>query len=97
MTRAFAPMIKVSHGRIVNIGSISGIHNETGAGAYQMSKHAMETFSATMAQELAPAGALVSIVEPGSYKSEVVRNTMTRSGTLSQKDVDDWAKLKDPR
>ena len=96
VTRAFAPMIKASHGRIVNIGSISGVLNETGAGAYQMSKHAMETFSATMAQELAPVGVLVSIVEPGSYKSEIVRNTMTRSGTLTQKDVDDWAKLKEP-
>lgn len=96
VTRAFAPMIKVSHGRIVNIGSISGVLNETGAGAYQMSKHAMETFSATMAQELAPVGVLVSIVEPGSYKSEIVRNTMARSGTLTQKDVDNWAKLKEP-
>jgi NAD(P)-dependent dehydrogenase (short-subunit alcohol dehydrogenase family) len=96
VARAFAPMIKASHGRIINIGSISGILNETGAGAYQMSKHAMETFSMTMAQELAPAGVLVSIVEPGSYKSEIVRNTMTRSGTVTQKDVDDWAKLKEP-
>lgn len=96
VTRVFAPMIKASHGRIVNIGSISGILNETGAGAYQMSKHAMETFSATLAQELAAASVLVSIVEPGSYKSEIVRNTMTRSGTLIQKDVDDWAKLKEP-
>lgn len=96
VTRAFAPLVKASNGRIVNIGSISGILNETGSGAYQMSKHAIETFSATMAQELAPAGVLVSIVEPGSYKSEIVRNTMTRSGTLNQKDVDDWAKLKEP-
>jgi NAD(P)-dependent dehydrogenase (short-subunit alcohol dehydrogenase family) len=96
VARAFAPLVKASHGRIVNIGSISGILNETGDGAYQMSKHAMETFSVTMAQELAPAGVLVSIVEPGSYKSEIVRNTMTRSGTVTQKDVDDWAKLKEP-
>ncbi|MBV9726879.1 MAG: SDR family NAD(P)-dependent oxidoreductase [Gammaproteobacteria bacterium] len=96
VARAFAPMIKASHGRIVNIGSISGILNETGGGVYQMSKHAMETFSVTMAQELAPAGVLVSIVEPGSYRSEIVRNTMTRSGTVTQKDVDDWAKLKEP-
>ncbi|MBV9622188.1 MAG: SDR family NAD(P)-dependent oxidoreductase [Gammaproteobacteria bacterium] len=96
MAKAFAPLIKASHGRIVNIGSISGILNETGSGAYQMSKHAMETFSATMAQELAPSGVLVSIVEPGSYKSEIVRNTITRSGTLTQKDLVDWAKLKEP-
>ena len=96
VTRAFAPLIKVGHGRVVNIGSISGILNETGAGAYQMSKHAMETFTDTMAQELAPAGVQVSIVEPGSYKSEIVRNTATRSGTLAQKDVDNWAKLSEP-
>jgi len=96
VTHAFAPLIKASHGRIVNIGSISGILNETGAGAYQMSKHAIETFTATMAQELAPAGVQASVVEPGSYKSEIVRNAVTRSGTLTQKDVDDWAKLTEP-
>ena len=96
VTRAFAPLIKAGLGRIVNIGSISGILNETGAGAYQMSKHAIETFTATMAQELAPAGVQVSVVKPGSYKSEIVRSTATRSGTLTQKDVDDWAKLLEP-
>jgi len=96
VTHAFAPLIKAGHGRIVNIGSISGILNETGAGAYQMSKHAIETFTATMAQELAPAGVQASVVEPGSYKSEIVRNAVTRSGTLTQKDVDDWAKLTEP-
>jgi len=96
VTRALAPLIKASHGRIVNIGSISGILNETGSGAYQMSKHAIETFSATMAQELAPVGVQVSTVEPGSYKSEIVRNTASRSGTLAQKDVEDWAKLTEP-
>ena len=96
VTRAFAPLIKAAHGRVVTIGSISGILNETGAGAYQMSKHAMETFAATMAQELAPAGVQVSIVEPGSYRSEIVKNTAQRSGTLSQKDVADWAKQPEP-
>ena len=96
VTRAFAPLIRASHGRIVNIGSISGILNETEAGAYQMSKHAIETFTATMAQELAPAGVKVSVVEPGAYKSEIVRNTAIRSGTVTQRDVDDWAKLPEP-
>jgi NAD(P)-dependent dehydrogenase (short-subunit alcohol dehydrogenase family) len=96
VTRAFAPLIKASRGRIVNIGSISGILNETGSGAYQMSKHAIETFTATMAKELAPAGVQVSVIEPGSYKSDIVRNTATRSGTLTQQDVDDWAKLTEP-
>ena len=96
VTRAFAPLIKAGHGRIVNIGSISGILNEAGAGAYQMSKHAVETFTATMAQELAAVGVRVSVVEPGSYRSEIVRSTASRSGTLTQKDIEDWAKLSEP-
>jgi len=96
VTRAFAPMIKASHGRIINIGSISGIVNETGAGAYQMSKHALETFSATMAQELISSGVQVSIVEPGGYKSEIMRNTKNRSGTVTQQDVDHNVKLPEP-
>jgi len=96
VTKAFAPMIKASHGRIINIGSISGILNETGGGAYQMSKHALETFSATMAQELISSGVRVSIVEPGAYKSEIMRNTKNRSGTVTQQDVDHNAKLPEP-
>ena len=42
VTRAFAPLIVAHRGRIINIGSISGILNEPDAGAYQMSKHALE-------------------------------------------------------
>ena len=96
VTRAFAPLIKAGHGRIVNIGSIEGIINDPGDGAYQMSKHAIETFTVTMAQELAPAGVQVSVIEPGAYKSEIMRNTATRSGTLTQQDVDDWARRPEP-
>jgi NAD(P)-dependent dehydrogenase (short-subunit alcohol dehydrogenase family) len=96
VSRAFAPLIKASHGRIVNIGSISGILNGPGGGAYQMSKHAIETFSATLAAELAPAGVRVSVVEPGSYNSAIVRNAAARSGTMTQKDVADWAKNPEP-
>ncbi len=95
MTKAFAPLIVAQQGRIINIGSISGILNETEAGAYQMSKHAMETFTDTLAQELAPSGVRVSIVEPGSYKSEIFKNEVNRSGTGAQ-EAKDWEKLKEP-
>jgi NAD(P)-dependent dehydrogenase (short-subunit alcohol dehydrogenase family) len=96
VTRAFAPLLTASHGRIVNIGSISGILNEANGGAYEMTKHAIETFTATMAPELAPAGVRVSVVEPGGYKSEIARNTQIRSGTMTQKQVDDRATLPEP-
>jgi NAD(P)-dependent dehydrogenase (short-subunit alcohol dehydrogenase family) len=95
MTKAFAPLIIANHGRIINIGSISGILNETEGGAYQMSKHALETFSVTLAQELAPSDVHVSIVEPGSYKSDIYKNEVKRSGTGGQY-ADEWTKLKEP-
>lgn len=95
VTRAFAPLIVAHRGRIINIGSISGILNEPDAGAYQMSKHAIETFSVTLAQELAPSGVQVSIVEPGSYKSDIFKNEVGRSGTGGQY-VDEWTRLKEP-
>ena len=95
VTRAFAPLIVAQRGRIINIGSISGILNDPDGGAYQMSKHALETFSVTLAQELAPSGVQVSIVEPGSYKSDIYKNEVERSGTGGQY-VDEWTKLKEP-
>jgi NAD(P)-dependent dehydrogenase (short-subunit alcohol dehydrogenase family) len=80
MTRAFAPLIVASKGRITNIGSISGIISDPKASAYDMSKHAMETFTDSLAQEIAPAGVQVSIVEPGSYSTELSNNAMRRAG-----------------
>jgi NAD(P)-dependent dehydrogenase (short-subunit alcohol dehydrogenase family) len=95
VTKAFAPLIVAHRGRIINIGSISGILNGTDGGAYQMSKHALETFSVTLAQELAPSGVQVSIIEPGSYKSDIFKNEVDRSGTGSEA-ADEWTKLKEP-
>ena len=95
MTRAFVPLIVASRGRIINIGSISGIVSDPEVGAYQMSKHAIESFTDTLAQELAPVGVQVAVVEPGSYKSDIVKNEVQRSGT-GAKYVDYFSKLKEP-
>ena len=95
VTRAFAPLIIASHGRITNIGSINGIFTPPTMGAYGMSKHAIEGFTDALAQELAPAGVQVSVVEPGSYKTEIIDNAVRRSGTGSQM-VDFVSRLKDP-
>jgi NAD(P)-dependent dehydrogenase (short-subunit alcohol dehydrogenase family) len=95
MTKAFAPLIVAGHGRIINIGSVSGIIDNPNAGAYQMSKHAMESFGATLAKELTPSGVQVSLIEPGSYKSDIFKNEVSRSGTGAQL-VDYWAKLQEP-
>jgi NAD(P)-dependent dehydrogenase (short-subunit alcohol dehydrogenase family) len=95
VTRAFAPMIIASKGRITNIGSINGIVSFAQAGAYSMSKHSLEAFTDALAQEMAKSGVQVSVVEPGSYKSEIFRNEVQRSGTGGQL-VEFASHLKEP-
>ena len=81
MTRAFEPLIEASKGRITNIGSISGILAGGGESAYDMSKHAIEGFTDSLAAETAPLGIKVSIVEPGSYNSNILQNAARRAGS----------------
>jgi len=78
VTRAFTPLLVESKGRIVTTGSISGILSRAGGSAYSMSKHAMEAFVDSLADEMAPAGVEVSLIEPGSYKSKIRRTTVAR-------------------
>ena len=78
VTRAFAPMIIQSQGRIVSMGSIAGIYSSATNGVYSMSKHAMEAFADSLAAELEPQGVSVSILEPGPYKTKIWSTTTVR-------------------
>ena len=80
MTRAFLPLITAQKGRITNIGSISGILASPTLTAYSMSKHAMEAFTDSLAQQYTPLGVEVTIVEPGNYNSDIGRNAVQRAG-----------------
>ena len=78
ITRAFAPLIMESEGRITTIGSISGILSGTLFGPYSMSKHAIEAFTDSLAREMADFDVQVSVVEPGNYKSDIFKNLRRR-------------------
>jgi NAD(P)-dependent dehydrogenase (short-subunit alcohol dehydrogenase family) len=78
MIKAFEPMILAQKGRIVNIGSISGILASPNLPAYVASKHAIEGLTDSVAAQLAPLGVQVSVIEPGNYKSDVVKNMLAR-------------------
>jgi len=80
ITRAFAPLIVAGKGRIITIGSISGILAGRNSGVYSMSKHAIEAFADSLAAEMAPLGVQVSIIEPGNYDSEIGKNAAKRLG-----------------
>lgn len=71
ITKAFAPLLLESGGRVINISSISGILSSGLLGHYSMSKHAIEAYTDSLAAELVPLGVHVSAVEPGNFKSNI--------------------------
>lgn len=71
VTKAFAPLVIESQGRIVNISSVSGIGTGSAYGPYSMTKHAIEAFTDALAEEMEATGVSVSAVEPGNYSSAI--------------------------
>lgn len=78
ITKAFAPLLLESKGRVVHISSISGILSGAMLGPYSMSKHAIEAYGDALGVELAPFGVRVSLIEPGNYKSDIGSNVLSR-------------------
>lgn len=78
ITKAFAPMIIESQGRIINISSISGTLSGAMAGVYSMSKHALEAYTDSLAAEMHTLGVKVSAIEPGNYKTNIFHNRCDR-------------------
>lgn len=78
VTKAFAPLIIESQGRISTTGSLSGFVTWPLGGPYTMSKHAVEAFSDVLAAEMGPFGVQVSVIEPGNYNSQIFQNMAAR-------------------
>ncbi len=78
-TKAFAPLVIESKGRIVTTGSIAGtLASFPGFSAYSGSKHWIEAYTDSLASEMEPHGVAVSVVEPGNYKSNIRRSSVSR-------------------
>lgn len=71
VTRACLPMLRLAHGRIINISSISGVFAAPGLTAYVASKHAVEGLTAALRMELAPMGVKVCSVAPGKIDTPI--------------------------
>ena len=78
-TKAFAPLVMESKGRIVTTGSIAGTISWPGGSAYSGSKHAIEAYTDALAGEMEPHGVRVSVVEPGNFKSRIRRSSVARA------------------
>ncbi|MHB8642222.1 MAG: SDR family oxidoreductase [Gaiellaceae bacterium] len=63
------PSLRRSRGRVVLMGSVSGISALPMLGGYAMSKFALEAMADVLRVELAPWGIHVALVEPGSIRT----------------------------
>jgi NAD(P)-dependent dehydrogenase (short-subunit alcohol dehydrogenase family) len=71
VTRAVLPHMRRAHsGHVVNISSMGGFAQVPGWGVYGATKFAVEGLSEAMRAELSPLGIQVTVVEPGSFRTD---------------------------
>jgi NAD(P)-dependent dehydrogenase (short-subunit alcohol dehydrogenase family) len=77
VTRAALPILRAQRaGAIVNMSSLGGQLSFAGFSAYSAGKFALEGASEALAQEVAPFGIKVLIVEPGQFRTELAGHGM---------------------
>lgn len=71
VTQAALPVLRAQgSGHIIQISTIGGVLAFPNLGAYNASKWALEALSESLAQEVAPLGIKVTIVEPGGFDTD---------------------------
>ncbi|QHN03655.1 SDR family NAD(P)-dependent oxidoreductase [Granulicella sp. WH15] len=71
MCRAVLPTFRSQRsGHIIQISSIGGRRGSAGLSGYAASKFAVEGLSEVLAQEIAPLGIKMTIVEPGGFRTD---------------------------
>ena len=77
VTQAVLPHLRTrGSGHIVQMSSVGGIGTFPTLGMYNASKWALEGFSEALAQEVAPFGIAVTIVEPGGFATDWAGSSM---------------------
>lgn len=79
-------MRKEKQGHVVQMSSHGGIKAFAGFGIYNASKFALEGFSEAMAQEVAPLGIKVLIIEPGPFRTSFAGKGLGEAKTI----IDDY-------
>jgi NAD(P)-dependent dehydrogenase (short-subunit alcohol dehydrogenase family) len=75
--RALLPHMRArGTGHILNISSMGGLVAGAGFGFYNATKFALEGMSESLAQEIAPFGIRVTIIEPGPFRTDFRHRSM---------------------
>lgn len=77
VTKVILPIMREQgSGHIVQVSSQAGFRAVAGFGVYNASKFALEGFSEALAQEVAPFGIKLTIVEPGPFRTQFLAGSM---------------------
>jgi NAD(P)-dependent dehydrogenase (short-subunit alcohol dehydrogenase family) len=83
ITQAALPYLRAQRsGHILQVSSIGGITAFQNVGIYHASKWALEGFSQALAQEVAPFGIHVTLIEPGGFSTDWAGSSSKRSNPL---------------
>lgn len=85
LTKLVIPhMKKQKWGRIINIGSISGVMGEANASVYSMTKASLIGMSKALALELAQDDITVNVINPGWVDTDLINNENLESDFTKQ-------------
>lgn len=88
MTNAVLPGMRARRqGRIINVGSLAAWVGEPGEAFYSASKHALAGYTEALRHEVWPLGIHVSLVEPGAFKTNLIRAESMPEGTITDYDA----------
>lgn len=82
VTQAFLPLLRQGHGRVVNMGSMSGRAAMPFMAPYSASKHALSGLTDSLRLELRPWDIRVALIEPGAIATSIWGKT--------RREVDAW-------
>lgn len=85
--QACLPLLRKTHGRIINISSGMGLMSMPFTGPYSASKYALETLSDTLRMELRDEQIEVVLIEPGSIATDIWQKASQNRQTL----IDSWS------
>jgi NAD(P)-dependent dehydrogenase (short-subunit alcohol dehydrogenase family) len=78
VTKAALPVLREQGaGHVIQVSSVGGRMTTPGMSAYQAAKFAVGGFSEVLAQEVAPLGIKVTVLEPGGMRTDWAGSSMT--------------------
>jgi NAD(P)-dependent dehydrogenase (short-subunit alcohol dehydrogenase family) len=80
--QACLPLLRMAHGRIINLSSISGRIASPFLSPYSCSKFALESISDSLRVELRPWKIVVIVIEPGSIATPIWEKSLAAANDL---------------